>query len=187
MEPKELLKKIAKALDEKGLEYMIIGGQAVLIYGEPRLTKDVDITLGISANGFENVTDIVERLNLKILVQNPKDFVKENFVLPLIDNETGFRVDFIFSFSEYEKTALKRVNRVKIDDVEVRFVSIEDLIIHKMIASRERDIEDVRKILIKNKDIDFEYILNWLKAFESIVEENLTQKFLDLKKKLEDS
>jgi hypothetical protein len=27
---------------------MVIGGQAVLIYGEPRLTRDIDITLGAS-------------------------------------------------------------------------------------------------------------------------------------------
>lgn len=26
---------------------MIIGGQAVMVYGEPRLTKDIDITLGV--------------------------------------------------------------------------------------------------------------------------------------------
>ena len=29
---------------------MIIGGQAVLLYGEPRLTRDIDITLGVNAN-----------------------------------------------------------------------------------------------------------------------------------------
>jgi len=33
----ELLVKIATALDEKNIPYMIIGGQAVLLYGEPEI------------------------------------------------------------------------------------------------------------------------------------------------------
>jgi len=43
----ELLARIASALSRGNLPYMVIGGQAVLLYGEPRLTKDIDITLGI--------------------------------------------------------------------------------------------------------------------------------------------
>lgn len=39
---KELLARLADLLDQKGIPYMIIGGQAVLLYGEPRLTRDID-------------------------------------------------------------------------------------------------------------------------------------------------
>lgn len=42
----ELLKKIAQCLDEDKIPYMIIGDQAVLIYGRPRLN------LNISEDGF---------------------------------------------------------------------------------------------------------------------------------------
>jgi predicted nucleotidyltransferase len=184
VEAKELLKKIAKSLSKEGIEYMIIGGQAVLIYGEPRLTKDIDITLGINVDGLEKILEIVRKLKLKLLVSDPEKFVKETFVLPVLDKKTGFRVDFIFSFSEYERTAIKRVNKIKIDKVEVNFASVEDVIIHKIVAGRERDLEDVRKIILKNKDIDFEYILRWLEFFESILEEKLTQKFLDIKSEI---
>jgi len=36
-----LLGRIAAALKKTGIGYMVIGGQAVLLYGEPRLTKDI--------------------------------------------------------------------------------------------------------------------------------------------------
>ena len=49
-----LLEKVALALAGEGLPYMVIGGQAVLLHGEPRLTKDVDITL---AAGLDELTD----------------------------------------------------------------------------------------------------------------------------------
>ena len=41
---KDLLEKIALGLEEAGMPYMIIGGQAVLLHGEPRLTRDIDAT-----------------------------------------------------------------------------------------------------------------------------------------------
>jgi hypothetical protein len=37
-----LLRKIASQLRKRDLPYMIIGGQAVLLYGTPRLTNDID-------------------------------------------------------------------------------------------------------------------------------------------------
>ena len=44
----KLLKKIANELNAHNVPYMVIGGQAVLLlYREPRLTKDIDITLGV--------------------------------------------------------------------------------------------------------------------------------------------
>jgi len=39
-----LLEKLSLALEERGIPYMVIGGQAVLVYGVPRLTQDVDVT-----------------------------------------------------------------------------------------------------------------------------------------------
>ncbi len=39
----KVLELIALALDQHGIPYMLIGGQAVLLYGEPRLTPEVSI------------------------------------------------------------------------------------------------------------------------------------------------
>ncbi|MBN2132367.1 MAG: hypothetical protein JW741_22895 [Sedimentisphaerales bacterium] len=37
-----LIKRIARQLDASGIAYMIIGGQAVLLYGRARLTREID-------------------------------------------------------------------------------------------------------------------------------------------------
>jgi hypothetical protein len=39
---------------------MIIGGQAVLLYGMPRMTKDIDIILGVNINELESVLKAVK-------------------------------------------------------------------------------------------------------------------------------
>jgi predicted nucleotidyltransferase len=183
MELKKLIKKIAKEFEKHKIDYMIIGGQAVLIYGEPRLTKDIDITIGANIDKYWDILNIVQNLNLKILPKEPYKFVKDTMVLPLLDEKTGFRIDLIFSSTEYEKEALKRVNKIKIGDTYVNYVSVEDLIIYKIISGRERDLEDLKTILIKNKKIDEKYILKWLKEFEKILNKNLRETFMKFKKK----
>jgi predicted nucleotidyltransferase len=169
---KKLLKKIANELNAHNIPYMVIGGQAVLIYGEPRLTKDIDITLGVGVSKLSEINSIVEKLNLKILVD--ENFVQNTMVLLVIDEKTGIRVDFIFSFSLYEKQAIKRATDIKFGNTIVRFASLEDLIIHKIIAGRAIDIEDIRSIILKNPDYDTRYIKRWLQEFD----ESLNEKFL---------
>jgi len=44
----KLLPKTGRRPDKHSLPYMIIGGQAVLLYGEPRLAGDIDITPGVN-------------------------------------------------------------------------------------------------------------------------------------------
>jgi predicted nucleotidyltransferase len=167
----ETLVRIAGALESAGIPYMIIGGQAVLLYGEPRLTRDIDITLGVNVNRLETLLDVTRRLSLKPLPEDVSAFVHKTMVLPAIDERTGIRVDFIFSFTPYESQAIQRAKKVSILDRDVCFAAVEDLIIHKIFAGRSRDIEDVRNVLMKNPDLDIRYIEEWLKAFDAASDE----------------
>lgn len=166
-----LIKRIAQHLDRHKIPYMIIGGQAVLLYGRPRLTRDIDITLGIDADRFSVVNEICRDMNLIILPDDPKAFAETTRVLPAEDRKSKTRVDFIFSFTLYETQAIARAWEVLIDDYPVRFASREDVIIHKMLAGRAIDIEDVKYLLIKSKgQIDLTYVKQWLTEFSSLPE-----------------
>jgi predicted nucleotidyltransferase len=177
-----LLKRIAQNLDKNNVPYMIIGGQAVLLYGTPRLTRDIDITLGADTDKFSLIDKICSQSNLKILPEDPQNFAIETKVLPAEDSRSKIRIDFIFSFTEYEKQALERTKEIFIENYPVKFASCEDVIIHKMIAGRAIDAEDTKNILLKNKNsIDIAYIKKWLGSFSVIDEyKDLVQKFDDL-------
>ncbi len=178
----KLLKKIAAALDKQHVSYMVIGGQAVLLYGEPRLTKDIDITLGIGIDGLAKIKLIVDSLQLEHLADQVEEFVKETMVLPVIDTSSGIRVDFIFSYSPYERQAIERARPIKFGKTDVKFAALEDVVIHKIIAARARDIEDIRCILLKNPDYDTRYIEKWLAEFDASLGKNYRASFLALKK-----
>ncbi len=179
-----LLKRISQALDNHNIPYMVIGGQAVLLYGEPRLTKDIDIALGVNIDRLNEILAIAKILRLEVLVQNVEEFTKETMVLPTADEDTKIRIDLIFSFSPYEKVALERAKGVRFGKNIVKFASLEDVVIHKVIAGRARDLEDIRNILLKNPRYDSQYIEKWLLQFDNSLNEHFLNAFQKLTKEL---
>lgn len=167
----KILADIGKALPARSIPYMVIGGQAVLLYGEPRVTRDIDVTLGVDVDCLEDLLRIAEELSLRVLPDEIKTFVDRTMVLPCLDDASGIRVDFIFSFTPYEEQAIRRSNRIGIKGVEVCFASPEDVILHKIFAGRPRDIEDARSILLRNPDLDISYMRDWLDRFDLASEE----------------
>jgi hypothetical protein len=127
---------------------------------------------------------IVDRLSLKYLADPVDAFVKETMVLPVIDQKSGIRVDFIFSFSPYERQAIGRARNIPVGRTRVKFASLEDVIIHKLIAERPRDIEDVQSILLKNPGYDSRYIEKWLSQFDSALNKKYRMSFAELIKGL---
>jgi predicted nucleotidyltransferase len=181
---KGLLSKVALQLKKASVPYMVIGGQAVLVYGEPRLTRDIDITLGIGVREIDRVQKVMEILGLKSLVEKEKEFVERNMVLPTLDKKSGIRIDFIFSFSPYERQAIERAKDVKLGRAQVRFASLEDVVIHKVIAGRARDFEDVKSILLKNPKYDLAYIVKWLKEFDRSLGGHFLTAFRNIRKEI---
>ena len=97
----QLISRIAAELRRAGIPYMIIGGQAVLLHGLPRMTKDIDITLGVDTQELDRVVNSIAATGLEIIPDHFRSFVEKTFVLPARHQESGIRVDFIFSFVPY--------------------------------------------------------------------------------------
>ena len=171
-----ILARLGRELDAADLPYMVIGGQAVLLYVEPRLTDDIDITLGASLDRLSDVLELTSSMGLEPLV-DPDEFTRQTMVLPCRDAATDLRVDLIFSFSPYERQALERARPIEMGDTQVKFASLEDVIVHKVIAGRPRDIEDVKGMLVKNPSTDLAYIRTWLDDFSASLGEPFLERF----------
>ena len=177
----QLISRIAAELRRAGIPYMIIGGQAVLLHGVPRMTKDIDITLGVDTQDLDKVVKAIAAIGLEIIPDPFESFVERTFVLPARHQESGIRVDFIFSFIPYERQAIDRAKPVLLAGEPVMFASAEDVIIHKCFAGRPRDLEDARSIIIKNPDFDQAYVRHWLKELETSPERaDISRAFEDL-------
>jgi predicted nucleotidyltransferase len=178
----EILERLATALDRAAIPYMVIGGQAVLVYGEPRLTRDIDVMLGIDVDRLQEVRALAAAIGLQVLVD--EQFTRQTMVLPCEDAEGGVRVDFIFSFTSYERQAIARANTIKVGSADVRFAAVEDLIVHKVLAGRARDLEDVKAVILKQPGADHSYIRTWLTQFATATDQPLVERFENVLKDL---
>jgi hypothetical protein len=165
-----LIARVASELERRGLPFMVIGGQAVLVHGEPRLTQDIDITLGAGPADIGDVIAACEALELETLPEDPAAFARRTFVLPAADPAIRIRVDFIFSTTPYERLAISRAVSVPVGGVSVPYASAEDLLIHKLFAGRPRDVEDARGVVARQGErLDWDYVERWAREF-SLVE-----------------
>jgi len=165
----QLIARLGRALDEQKVSYAIIGGQAVLLHGEPRFTRDIDISLGVDSGAVDQVLKAAADCGLKPLVDSPKTFVERTYILPVHDPATEIRVDLAFTFSPFEREAIARALRVEIGGYRVAYATAEDLIIHKLFAGRPRDIEDIRGVLARKQGkVDRKYLRHWISQFAQL-------------------
>lgn len=164
-----LLARLTRALESRGIGFMLIGGQAVLLHGRPRLTEDIDLTLAAGPRSLPLVLSACEELGLVALPESPDTFVRDTFVLPAADPDSGIRIDFIFSTTLYERQAVERAVSVELRGVDVPFATAEDLILHKLFAGRARDLEDVEGVVRRRgAELDWSYLEEWAARFAEI-------------------
>lgn len=140
------LQDISRLLIRAGVPYMVMGGQAVAVYGEPRFTQDIDITVALAPDEAGPLLEVLAPQFL-VLPEKPDTFIRETWVLPLEHRETRVRVDIVFSVTPFEREAIAGAKEINIEDVPVHYIPPAHLVVQKIIAGRARDLEDAVSIM----------------------------------------
>lgn len=181
MNPIDAASEVAKFLEKENVPYAIIGGLAVQLWGESRTTQDVDLVIVVDAGSTDRV--IASALSrFKARITDPAEFARKNRVL-LLATDDNTPIDISFGIPGYESTAVAHAIDIDLPSgISVKVLSPEDLIVHKIIAGRARDDEDVKNMLIRmHASIDVDYVTGWLTQFADIVEgRNPVQAFTQL-------
>lgn len=158
MTPLEVtLVELSRALGAADLPYMVIGGVANFVWGEPRSTLDVDLTVGVPPSELQRLLTAIGDQLIKI-PDDPEDFAADTGVLPAL-HRTNVRVDFLLSVNQYAEEALRRAVDFDVRGVPVKFCTPEDLILHKLPSKREKDRQDVQALFGRRRGtLDLEYL-----------------------------
>jgi len=150
------LRAAIEFLESRDIPYMVIGGVANLVWGVPRATLDIDVTVWVRPDREAGLIQELSR-SFSALPEAPARFVEETRVLPL--RVEGFKVDVLFGELPYEEQAIRRARSVELAGRRVRVCSPEDLVVHKIVSERPRDLDDVRSLLAKRgKELDRAYL-----------------------------
>jgi hypothetical protein len=145
--PAELLTDLATAFADLGVAWYVFGAQAVLLWGRPRMTADVDVTVRLGTIENETLIGTLELRGFSRRYSVPADFVRRTRVLPLVHVASGLAVDIVVAGPGLEDEFLARAVRVTIGSVAIPVISAEDLLVTKVLAGRPKDLDDIRGVL----------------------------------------
>ena len=160
----DLLKRITQSLDDADILYMVSGSMALITYTVPRMTRDIDIVIELSAHDVVKFCAIF-KTGFYIDSETVAEEVKRRGMFNVIDHKTGYKIDFIVrKNSVYRQTEFDRRIKTNVFGFDIWLVSLEDLIISKIIWIQElqsdRQISDIENLLT-NEDADKTYIRDW--------------------------
>lgn len=149
--------------------YMVVGAMAQAVWGLPRSTVDVDVTVWVEEAGIKDFVGELSK-HFNVLPSQPLEFIRDTRVLP-VKTPGGVHIDIMFGMSPFEMEALNRAVTRKVAGTDAKFCTAEDLILHKIISEREQDLLDVRQLIdIRKTELDREYLDTRVKELADILE-----------------
>lgn len=156
------LSELGKVLDGLSIRWALIGALAANRYrSSPRLTQDVDLLLADTGPGLEALEAALGAAGWSVRRAD-----ESGELLRLTHPELG-TADLLISGTDYQQQAIRRAATEKITDTDVvRVLTIEDVIVHKLIAGRHQDLADIDAILETGLRMDEAYIERWARHWD---------------------
>ena len=123
------------------VKYLIVGGYAVMLYTEPRYTKDLDVWVLANPENAAKVWRALVEFGAPLAGLCPDDFAHEGFFYQI--GQPPVRVDILMSIDgvKFEEAWPKR-RESHLGAQAAWFISREDLLKNKRTTNRHLDLHD---------------------------------------------
>jgi hypothetical protein len=159
----DIVRDVSARLERGGLAYMLTGSMAMNYYAQPRMTRDIDLVVALTAQD----TDKVVRLftpDYYVSREAVSSSIAHESLFNLIHQESVIKVDCIVrKNTPYRRAEFERRQRITIEDFSTWIASKEDLIISKLWWAKdshsEQQLRDVKNLVATGCNRD--YIERW--------------------------
>jgi predicted nucleotidyltransferase len=134
-----------RLLNEHQVEYVVLGGYAVIVHGYIRTTGDVDILINTTEQNADKMLMVMLKFGYDVYDFELKDFIQEPGCISL-DRYNG-KIEILTSTLgvTFEECYANKVV-VETDGIPINFISLTDLIKNKQAVGRPKDLEDIRNL-----------------------------------------
>jgi hypothetical protein len=157
----QALSQLVNLLETRNVPYMIVGAIAAAIWGRPRATADIDVTVLADTAGLEAIAEQAASFGFVVdhqwLEWQP---LLRGFQVRL--TRAGVIVDIMRPRDRHEEAAFDRRRPIAIEGRRLWFTAPDDLILMKLKAGRPRDFEDAIGVLAAQRGVlDEVYMADW--------------------------
>ena len=154
-ELKAFLTHVIGVLERLGIPYMVVGGFAAILYGEPRLTIGVDIVVDMR---FEHLRPFMAAFPMPDYYASEegiRDSLLRCYPFNVIQPLTGAKVDLVpLPADPFTRAAFERRQRLEYDEAghSATFITAEDIVLAKLVAFQktgsDKHLRDARGVLL---------------------------------------
>lgn len=162
--------EVAAVLENMGLSPTIIGGVAVSLLTRSRHTDDVDVVIEFDT---ENASILIENLALhgfKPRFSGMEALAHKARMITMHHEATDTVIDIALACMPFEIEVQERAQIHKVGNLKLRLPTPEDMVILKAIASRPKDLEDIRNLGLTYPNMDRARIEYWLLSYGELLE-----------------
>ncbi len=159
-------------LETQGLSYMITGGVASVIYGDPRFTRDIDIVLELPESGIEGLTQAFSSPDFYL---PSVETLREEAGRPrhghfnIIHRDTALRADvYLLGDDPLHAWGFGRRVRIPLDaSIAIWLAPVEYVIVRKLeyyaISGSDRHLRDISVMLdVSGEQVDRVQLRRWV-------------------------
>ena len=127
------------------VEYLMIGGYAVVYHGYPRATGDIDVWFAVNPQNAGRLIEALTEFGFATAQLSTDLFLQEKQIIRM--GIPPFRIELVTSISgvNFEQCYARRVTQL-IDGVEVDIIALEDLKANKKASGRLKDLNDLEHL-----------------------------------------
>lgn len=138
-------KEFLKSLNLNGVEYLLIGGYAVAIYGHIRATNDLDIWVKIGKENALRIDRALRQFGFATAELTPDLFLTPNQVVRM--GVPPIRIEILTSISGVEfESCYAEKETLRIEDLAVPVISLARLRENKVASGRAKDLADLENL-----------------------------------------
>lgn len=139
-------KEMLQILQNQDVDFILVGAYALAAQGYPRSTLDIDIWVDPTKENSMKVFKSLSEFGAPLEEIGPNSFEQKGIMFQI--GVAPCRIDIITEISgdiDFQ-SAMSRAKQVKIEDISLNILSIEDLIKNKEATGRPKDIEDANRL-----------------------------------------
>ena len=138
-------KEFLKLLNERQIEYLLIGGYAVGYYGYPRATADMDIWVAMNQQNAEHITAALKEFGFDVPELSPELFLREGQIVRMGVPPVRLEITTTISGVSFDECYAEKVVD-RIDGVETKLIGLRHLKINKKASGRHKDLNDLENL-----------------------------------------
>ena len=160
MPAKPDFRAVFRFLNASGIRYVIVGGVAAGVVGEPRATIDVDLVTFLPQEELDLFLGFLRKRRTRFSEREIRKHVRGNAFFRM--TVAGTQVDFIVGESAFEFDVLTRAVKVWMFGVRIPVASPEDVLLMKLVSGRTIDWLDAKAIQVRQgTKLDGSYLKSW--------------------------